>query len=429
MVSKEKNHILEAQIESLKEIIHILETSNPNEISKKWRMKVYEELLRNKQQQIIHTAHIKKARDSLSEERKETAILKKKIDENILALQEKDSNIAQITEKLNRYFEDNEDLHRENVSLKVIIGNQHDQIEALTKVYKESIEEIQIYKKQTHDQIEYLNQQVEVLNKLCYDKTEKLTEFTMQSQDIITNLNTKLQTLTTEYTTKADSMQDQLRSLNSKIEDLNIENDSLKKSKEAELDSMRKRYESELKEMSDKLQAERDQALKNCEIDKDSLREVLNTEKMRLIQEFEIEKEALKKAYESDKNNLNFTFETEKAALILEINKINKQIFNLETEVTRVTAESEEELTREREYWQDKCTSLEKSVRELKRERDLLLANYSVRKRHYETSFAETQTEEEKATIKFTPLRTTTPLQHKFQDLEQLSKELLDPSI
>lgn len=426
MVSKEKNHIIEAQIESLKEIIQIYETSNPNELTKKWRMKVYEELLRNKQQQIIHTAQLKKARDSLSEERKENGILKKKMEEYSLGLQEKQSNLNIITDKLERYFKDNEDLNRENVSLKVIIENQHDQIEDLTKVYKENIEEIHIYKKQTQEQIEYLNQQIEVLNKLCYDKTEKLTELTIQSQDIITSLNTKIQTLTTEYTVKTNSMQDQLKTYTTKIEELNREHESLKKSKEIEIESLSKKFESEMKELTDEFQSERERALKSYENDKDNLREVLNSEKMRLIQDFENEKEALKKSYELDRNNLNSNFDTEKAALMLEINKINKQIFNLETEVTRVTAESEEELTREREYWQEKCTALEKSVRELKRERDLLLANYSVRKRHYDTSSVEIQTEEEKIPIKFTPLRTTTPLQHKFQDLEQLSRELLD---
>jgi hypothetical protein len=55
--------ILQAQVESLKEMIEVMEHSNPDTLAKKWRLKVFEELVRNKQQQILHTIELKKFKE------------------------------------------------------------------------------------------------------------------------------------------------------------------------------------------------------------------------------------------------------------------------------------------------------------------------------------------------------------------------------
>lgn len=55
--------ILQSQVESLKEMIEIMEHSSGDLLSKKWRLKVFEELVRNKQQQILHSIEIKKFKE------------------------------------------------------------------------------------------------------------------------------------------------------------------------------------------------------------------------------------------------------------------------------------------------------------------------------------------------------------------------------
>ena len=55
--------ILQSQVESLKEMIEIMEHSSGDILSKKWRLKVFEELVRNKQQQILHSIEIKKFKE------------------------------------------------------------------------------------------------------------------------------------------------------------------------------------------------------------------------------------------------------------------------------------------------------------------------------------------------------------------------------
>lgn len=55
--------ILQSQVESLKEMIEVMEMTNPDALIKKWRHKVFEELVRNKQQQIMHNIEIKKFKE------------------------------------------------------------------------------------------------------------------------------------------------------------------------------------------------------------------------------------------------------------------------------------------------------------------------------------------------------------------------------
>lgn len=55
--------ILQAQVESLKEMIEIMERTTPDSLVKMWRSKVFEELVRNKQQQIMHAMEIKKFKE------------------------------------------------------------------------------------------------------------------------------------------------------------------------------------------------------------------------------------------------------------------------------------------------------------------------------------------------------------------------------
>lgn len=55
--------ILQAQIDSLKEMIELMERSSPDSLAKKWRAKVFEELVKNKQQQILHNIEVKKFKD------------------------------------------------------------------------------------------------------------------------------------------------------------------------------------------------------------------------------------------------------------------------------------------------------------------------------------------------------------------------------
>lgn len=55
--------ILQAQIDSLKEMIDLMERSNPDTLAKKWRAKVFEELVKNKQQQIQHNIELKKFKE------------------------------------------------------------------------------------------------------------------------------------------------------------------------------------------------------------------------------------------------------------------------------------------------------------------------------------------------------------------------------
>ena len=56
----DKRSLLEAQIQSLKDIIKTLENTHPDEVAKKWRLKVFEEMMRNKQQQLAHSLELRR---------------------------------------------------------------------------------------------------------------------------------------------------------------------------------------------------------------------------------------------------------------------------------------------------------------------------------------------------------------------------------
>lgn len=57
----DKRSLLEAQIQTLKEIVKTLENAHPDELAKKWRIKVFEEMMRNKQQQMAHALELRRA--------------------------------------------------------------------------------------------------------------------------------------------------------------------------------------------------------------------------------------------------------------------------------------------------------------------------------------------------------------------------------
>jgi len=56
----DKRSLLEAQIQSLKDIVKTLENTHPDEVAKKWRLKVFEEMRRNKQQQLAHSLELRR---------------------------------------------------------------------------------------------------------------------------------------------------------------------------------------------------------------------------------------------------------------------------------------------------------------------------------------------------------------------------------
>ena len=92
MQGQEKRSMLEAQVQSLKDIVKTLEGTNPDEVAKKWRAKVFEELMRNKQQQITHTAELRKAQE-------DTRRLQTKTEELLLALQKCQSSLTAISQE------------------------------------------------------------------------------------------------------------------------------------------------------------------------------------------------------------------------------------------------------------------------------------------------------------------------------------------
>ena len=95
--------LMQAQIESLKEIVSVLENSAPDQVCKQWRVKVFEELVKNKQMQLVHTQDIKKykeeerrlrlkeqeARASLESALSASAIEKQKLTKEVFSLQQR----------------------------------------------------------------------------------------------------------------------------------------------------------------------------------------------------------------------------------------------------------------------------------------------------------------------------------------------------
>lgn len=430
----DKLSLLNAKVESLQEIVNVLEASKADEIAKKWRAKLFEELVRNKKLMILHAQELRGLKDNelkhLAREEELQGVLDN-LQRQLTSLTIEKQNSQSEAAKARQ------DLKRENeTSCKLS--------ELLAGVPQQISSNLDVLSK-LHSAIDVFKQRVFIMNsrvtttKLLLRNLHKAqySEFSYELEQLRKETQ-KLDRVTTEaLAAKAE---------NERLQAENFELQRMMKQLTAESEAKLKDVSENLYGKNDALAREKadlQAELAKIKADWANLRE----EKLSLERKNTEQTEEIKRLQSEAKANflaaqqvaadldvrvreLNETVLTEtqnKSDALELLQEFKAKAEELEQTLIQLQATSEESINEEARYWQEDIKAKERLIRELKRERDSLLANIETKPK---TTNSSSQTESRT----FTQMRTTTPSRRletpasKIPILEELTKELLDTS-
>ena len=443
--------ILEAQVESLKELIEVMEMTNPDMLIKKWRQKVFEELVRNKQQHIMHVLEIKKfkeeekrmrsreqqiktALESAHMQASSLSLERAKLQKEIQNLQSKvrssavnSSNILNIQSLMTSNLELNTRIlamldtfnHRIAFSMskiktakilhtREIYGLRNKLIEGNTD-QKKLAEEIEKYKIIDSER-ETLSFEVAKLSEEVSFITEQFKSAENNAKVILIQTNEKYKSCVDDLEAQLDEKVSENNRLFQNVEELNqrlVSSQECAASLENSLNSViieNKQIKAELLHLANELEnsnqtiSERDETIKH------------NYDLL----------EKLK----SDAESSEYENKEEISKLMIKISCQDSQIAEIELQITELTqaySKTTEEDQGEINFLNNKVTKLEAQVREFRRERDILFEN---------AKRAPSKPREEKTTQTDSAMKHSailkTAVKSRIEDLEMISKGILD---
>jgi chromosome segregation ATPase len=445
--------ILQAQIESLKEIIEVMEATMPDTLVKKWRGKVFEELVRNKQQQIMHFVEIKKFKDEekklKSKEQQIRAALESahmqasslnlervKLQKEIQTLQGKLRNTSinsSYLMNLQSVMTSNLELHARVLGM--LDTFNHRITFSMSKIKTAKILHTREIFGLRNKLLEETSEQKKLKEEYNKNKTlsiekENLSQDVLRLSQEIENINhkfkvaeTKANSILLETTEKyIDCIKDLEAQITEKNDQVQSISELLSKADEELLQTQKKflslgqDYEKAIEE-NQKLKNNLSEALQNNEyltatLNEKSILHQNNLEQMESLSQKIEEIELIKR------NEIN--------QLLRKIQAQEIEIQNHENTINQITTANNEILedyNQTTETLKIKVNKLESQVKEFKRERDILIENLK-KSNNKSKEDKETQTD---TNMKYTAMKKTlAPVHSRLDELEALSKEILD---
>ena len=331
---------LQVQIESLKEILSDYERTNADQITRKWRAKVYEELVRNKQQQLEHSIELKKIR----EEEKRHRTREQELRSSLEAASYQVSNLSNERQKL---LVEIQNLTKKSKSIKQFFNssmlmnlqnNMNGQSDTLTRI----LALLETY----HHRLAFCLSRLKTAKMLNTREVKGLKNKVYEEKYENKRLreeNSYFRSVQKEVSEKEKENQN----LRSEVEKLKSELESTGSKTKQELGSMHKEY----KELLNSVKTENSNL--KCEIE--SLKEnILSVEKEAQLQVEQKEQEI--KQLKQQTKTLHSEVEETKSKLACELSEHQKQT-NLELEAKDKTIK---ELTEKLSVLQEKNTAVEK---------------------------------------------------------------------
>jgi hypothetical protein len=423
---------LTAQVESLKEVVSVLEASKADEIAQKWRAKLFEELIRNKKLQILHAQEIRGLKDNeLKTAAREEELngvldnLQRQLAASTHDRQRSDGETAKAKLSAKREAETSARLGEILAGVPQQIANNLDvltKLQSSLDVFKQRVfimnsrvTTTKLLLRNLHKtQFSEFSFELDQLRKEA-QKADRITTEALAAKAENERLqaeNSELQRMMRQLTTDSEGKVKELaETLNGRVVALDRENQEL----EAHCRTMKLELEAltEDKRSAERRDSEQHTALQRLEDELSLIKQTYDQREAEALGKMQSLNEALQQETQHKTDALDL------------LQEYKARAEELEQALVTLQARSEESMNEETSYWQSELKLKERLVRELKRERDALLASADKKPRVVN---AAAQTE----VRTFTPMRTTTPSKRlespggRLPALEELSKELLE---
>ncbi|CAG9318359.1 unnamed protein product [Blepharisma stoltei] len=442
----QSSNSLQMKIEVLEKLLAEYESNDPLQITKKWRIKVFEELVRNKQQQITHSIEVKRFKEEERRLRVREQEVRNSLEGAHQQVSQLNSEILRLQKDLQISQQKAKSAGQQGVSATVLMSvqsNMSDQIERSTRVLAlietyyhrltfalSKIKTIKMLHNREKNSLKArLSEEMQETKKLREDILKaKLSEVELEAKNrenlLLKNelelLKEQIKITEIKFKSEINGIIENHKAEISKIHDdykAMIED----KHKQSEFKDIENKQKGDIiYELQQKIKEyqENTEILKGNIIEKDNIIIELNNS----ITAIENSTQKTKNDLESECNDKISKFQNEIKALEEEIKYKNDEIIAKNQDCDNLQQQIIEEVEKEKEFHQSKITKLEQQCRELRRDRDILFQTLNEKK---STFSIETQTDVPKT---YTPVRKTPPpqLSEKIEDLEVLSKELLD---
>ena len=378
----DKRALYEAQILSLREIIKTLETAHPDEIAKKWRVKVFEEMMRNKQLQIANNQEIRRIVD-------ENRRLVVKNEDLIVTLQKFQASISQFKQE-NEILSQRLASEKHEKSILLSIQKQQNALLLSTPQHLqhqfETMTEIQSKLDHYQQRISAFQMQIKAVKRV--NDREKNANFRKMREILRENEELKMQTkLVISMNLEMEMMRKEVENWKSRWEEKNKEKLEI----EAEFRGKISEKEEILRETVEK--SEQKQKLFEAEIEKiktenaEFQAEIHRLKSLLLSSEDSISSKTLEIAkFQELLSTQKSSFETEFARLSSDLNhridfereKHQGELETLRLELSQKEGESSaliERLESDIEELRLETLSLKRDNKDLKRERSLLVTS------------------------------------------------------
>lgn len=378
----DKRALYEAQILSLREIIKTLETAHPDEIAKKWRVKVFEEMMRNKQLQIANNQEIRRIVD-------ENRRLVVKNEDLIVTLQKFQASISQFKQE-NEILSQRLASEKHEKSILLSIQKQQNALLLSTPQHLqhqfETMTEIQSKLDHYQQRISAFQMQIKAVKRV--NDREKNANFRKMREILRENEELKMQTkLVISMNLEMEMMRKEVENWKSRWEEKNKEKLEI----EAEFRGKISEKEEILRETVEK--SEQKQKLFEAEIEKiktenaEFQAEIHRLKSLLLSSEDSISSKTLEIAkFQELLSTQKSSFETEFARLSSDLNhridfereKHQGELETLRLELGQKDSESSaliERLESDIEELRLETLSLKRDNKDLKRERSLLVTS------------------------------------------------------
>jgi hypothetical protein len=425
----DKRSLLEAQIQALKDIIKTLENTHPDELSKKWRIKVFEEMMRNKQQQLAHSLELRRAAEDIRRLQGSTEELR--------------TNVQRYQANATQLMQDNEVLQQrlaaerqergvlasiqkqQNVLLLGIPPHLQGQCEVMTEIstklgrYQQRIgtcqAQIRAVKRlnnreraANYRQIRDLTAENESLKTQARIAISLAAEVE-SSKRVIEDLQSRYQQLSRDKTEAEMGLRAVMEEKEAKWKEAVAAEELKQRLLHAEIEKIKaenKDYQTEIERLKT-IQKTSEDLITSRNLENDKLRSLISDQKAAFQNDFQRLSDDLNSQIESER----LKHESEFEALRIEL---TRRDIDSSTLIEKLEADIEELRT--------ETLALERSNKELKRERSLLVSSMKTSERKM---LPHTQSREVQTTV-LEPARPVATLKSRWDEVEALGRDLLD---